>query len=44
MRAGDMFAAWTAHDQLHMRQFVELHRAWLVEQARPYNVGYAGEW
>jgi hypothetical protein len=44
MRAGDMFASWTAHDQLHMRQFVELHRAWLVEQARPYDVRYAGEW
>jgi hypothetical protein len=44
MRAGDMFAAWVAHDSLHMRQLVELHHAWILHLAAPYSVDYAGEW
>lgn len=44
MRAGDMFASWVAHDQLHLRQLVELHRAWLEQLVEPYGVRYAGEW
>ena len=44
MRAGDIFAAWVAHDQLHMRQMIELHRALIVERVKPYYVDYAGEW
>lgn len=42
--AGDIFASWAAHDQLHLRQLVELHRAYLLRQAEPYDVGYAGQW
>ena len=42
--AGDMFSAWAAHDLLHMRQLVELQRAWLVHLAGPYSVEYAGPW
>ena len=44
MRAGDMFAAWVAHDQLHLRQLVELHRAYTEQAAKPYELSYAGEW
>ncbi|MBZ0292413.1 MAG: DinB family protein [Anaerolineae bacterium] len=43
-RAGDMFAAWVAHDLLHMRQLVELHYAWTQTAVEPYQVNYAGEW
>ena len=42
--AGDMLAAWVAHDLLHTRQLVELqwaHTTWRVE---PYRVRYAGVW
>jgi hypothetical protein len=42
--AGDMFAAWVAHDVLHLRQLVELHYAWVAHTAQPYQVDYAGEW
>ncbi len=42
--AGDMFAAWVAHDLLHTRQLVELQWAYTTLQVRPYDVRYAGEW
>jgi hypothetical protein len=42
--AGDMFAAWAAHDLLHLRQLVELQWAYLTRLAEPYRVQYAGEW
>jgi hypothetical protein len=42
--AGDMFAAWVAHDLLHLRQLVELHWAYILHAAEPYQVNYAGEW
>jgi hypothetical protein len=44
MRAGDMFAAWVAHDGLHIRQLNELHRLLVERAAKPYRLGYAGEW
>ncbi len=44
IRAGDMFAAWAVHDLLHMRQLVELHRAYTVQLVHPYSVDYAGPW
>lgn len=43
-RAGDLLAAWPAHDFLHLRQLVELHYAWVKRQSAPYDVGYAGDW
>jgi hypothetical protein len=43
-RAGEMFAAWVAHDLLHMRQLVELHYAHVVRLADPYGTRYAGPW
>ncbi len=42
--AGDMFAAWVAHDLLHMRQLVELHWTITTQQLQPYQVDYAGPW
>ena len=44
MSAGDLLASWVAHDLLHMRQLVELHRAYVVHLAEPYNTEYAGPW
>jgi hypothetical protein len=44
IRAGDMFAAWVAHDVLHLRQLVELHWAYLNGQMTGYSTRYAGEW
>ena len=44
IRAGDVFAAWVAHDLLHIRQLVELHWAYTTRQLQPYRVEYAGEW
>lgn len=44
VHAGDMFAAWVTHDQLHMRQLVELHRLRTEQAAQPYDLGYAGDW
>lgn len=44
IRAGDMFAAWVTHDQLHMRQLVELHRAYTEHLVEPYSLDYAGSW
>lgn len=42
--AGDVFAAWVAHDLLHMRQLVELHWAYTTAELAPYRVHYAGTW
>lgn len=42
--AGDMLAAWAAHDVLHMRQLVELHWAHVSHLAAPCTTIYAGEW
>ena len=44
LSAGDMFAAWVAHDLLHLRQLVELHWAYTLQAAQPYQLNYAGEW
>ena len=44
IRAGDIFAAWVAHDLLHIRQLVELHWMYTTQQLQPYEVEYAGEW
>jgi hypothetical protein len=44
IKAGDVCAAWVAHDLLHMRQLVELHFAYVTRAVRPYGVDYAGQW
>lgn len=43
-KAGDMLAAWVAHDHLHIRQMNELQYLWHAQQSKPYQVGYAGDW
>ena len=42
--AGEMFACWVAHDNLHIRQLVELRRRRLENITTPYNLEYAGDW
>lgn len=44
IKAGDMFAAWVAHDNLHIRQLVELRRSRVLNLTHPFDVSYAGEW
>src|SRR3990172_8315015 len=44
MKAGDMFASWVAHDNLHIRQLVELRRARIEKITKPYQTQYAGDW
>jgi hypothetical protein len=44
MKAGDMFASWVAHDNLHIRQFVELRRMRIENITKPYEIEYAGDW
>lgn len=42
--AGEMFSCWVAHDNLHIRQLVELRRAHIERITQPYSIGYAGDW
>ncbi|HJQ13532.1 MAG TPA: DinB family protein [Anaerolineales bacterium] len=42
--AGEMFACWIAHDNLHVRQLVELRRVKLENMTKPFNLEYAGDW
>ena len=42
--AGEMFSCWVAHDNLHLRQFVELRRARIENITKPYPIEYAGAW
>lgn len=44
LHAGDVLAAWAAHDLLHMRQLVELHYQYGAQNVLPFSVGYAGDW
>jgi len=42
--AGEMFACWIAHDNLHVRQLVELRRVKIENITKPYIIEYAGDW
>jgi hypothetical protein len=44
LRAGDLLAAWTAHDALHLRQLTRLLYEGVVVDADPYTCSYAGPW
>lgn len=44
MTAGDIFASWVAHDNLHIRQLVGLRRAHIEGIAKPHKIQYAGDW
>ena len=42
--AGDIFTSWAAHDNLHIRQLVELKRYQIEKLSRPHRIAYAGDW
>ena len=44
MKAGDMFASWVAHDNLHIRQLTDVRRARLEKITKPFHIEYAGDW
>jgi hypothetical protein len=44
MRAGDLLAAWTAHDALHLRQIAKRMHQLAKVHAGGFKIEYAGEW
>jgi len=42
--AGEMLSCWIAHDNLHLRQLVELRRVTIENITKPYPIEYAGDW
>ncbi len=44
IRAGDLLAAWCAHDALHLRQIAKRSYQLTERDAGDYHAGYAGEW
>jgi hypothetical protein len=44
IKAGDVLAAWVAHDLLHLRQLTELQWGYLAAEMEPYRLTYAGRW
>jgi hypothetical protein len=44
IKAGDLLAAWLAHDYLHIRQLARLHWQYVGIIASPYQAVYAGPW
>jgi hypothetical protein len=44
IRAGDLLAAWVAHDLFHVRQLVRLHYRHLSEAFPGFDPAYAGAW
>jgi hypothetical protein len=41
LAAGDLLAAWAAHDYLHLRQLADLQARYLNIQAAPFSTRYA---
>ena len=44
MPAGDLLAAWAAHDLLHVRQITKRLFESLQQTAQPFKIDYAGSW
>jgi hypothetical protein len=44
IRAGDLLAAWAAHDALHLRQIAKRLFQMTQRDAADYSTAYAGEW
>ena len=42
--AGELLAAWVAHDLLHIRQISRLHYDYWAREVSPLRLEYAGEW
>lgn len=44
LHAGDLLAAWAAHDALHLRQIAKRMHEMAARDAAGFSVRYAGEW
>jgi hypothetical protein len=44
LAAGDLLAAWLAHDFLHTRQLARLHWQYVALISEPYQTTYGGPW
>ncbi|MFT5049198.1 MAG: hypothetical protein ACI8QZ_000588 [Chlamydiales bacterium] len=44
LRAGDLLAAWTAHDALHLRQIAQRRHQITQRDSAPFISDYAGRW
>jgi hypothetical protein len=44
IHAGDLLAAWAAHDLLHLRQIAKRLFGMLEARGEPFRIGYAGAW
>lgn len=44
IRAGDLLAAWCAHDALHLRQIAKRLYQLILRDAGDYSAAYAGVW
>ncbi|MCP4798050.1 MAG: DinB family protein, partial [Phycisphaeraceae bacterium] len=44
LRAGDLLAAWCAHDALHLRQLARRLHELTVVRGGGFDAGYAGDW
>ena len=44
IRAGDILAAWCAHDDLHLRQIARRLHEMTTHKAGPFATDYAGDW
>lgn len=44
IQAGEVLAAWVAHDHLHTRQIAKRLFEMSAEDGEPFSVRYAGEW
>lgn len=44
MSAGEIFASWVAHDNLQIRQLVELRRRHIERITGGMDISYAGDW
>ena len=42
--AGDIMAAWAAHDQLHVRQIAKRKYELIRRDAADFSIDYAGDW
>lgn len=42
--ADEMLSCWIAHDNLHIRQLVELRRKHIEHITSPHDLQYAGDW
>ena len=41
IRAGDLMVSWVAHDQIHLRQMINLKIMYLEKTSEPYSTSYA---